>query len=160
MGKTNTMFVLYMRELMYDIENKTYLTGRSKSDASPADVAHMQVTERTEENNQVLRSIGAAYRSLFAQLAEWLNIENTTRADDGLIANTDIVINLLLPGNFNKGMHEVIADAMHNYIVNMAVSDWFSMTNKGDAGLYAEKAVADVAKLKEAINKRYRPTRN
>ena len=41
----------------------------------------------------------------------------------------------------------------------MALSEWFNITNKADAGDYLNKAAADLAIIREAAHKRVRPVR-
>lgn len=159
MAVVDAMISLHMKDIVYDIANKAYLTGRSKEEASSSAVNHMQVTSDENVNNQIMRSVGEAYKSLRVELAEWLTKEYGKNADNLPISGTAINVYLDLPSNYNRGMLQVAADAMHSYIVNMALADWFSITDKDDAEIYANKATADVAKLKEAINKRYRPVR-
>ncbi len=49
---------LALKELIYDVQNKTYLTARSrKADGNDEMVANMMASDDEENANQVLRSI-------------------------------------------------------------------------------------------------------
>ena len=150
---------LYMNEIMYDISNKAYLTGRSKGEASAKAVHDMQVTENPNITKQVVRSVLDAYSSLKEVMAEWVTVVGAMVADDIPLVGSTLAVTIKVPSNFHDSMLKGVADSMHSYIVDKALADWFSITNKEDAELYANKATNDIAKLKEALFKRKRPIR-
>ena len=62
MAKKTITITEYMSELLYDIQNKTYLTGRSRqTGANHEEVANMQANDDDENANQIIRSIGNAF---------------------------------------------------------------------------------------------------
>ena len=64
-----------------------------------------------------------------------------------------------MPSNYNKATKDSIATMASDYIVNVAIADWFQITNKNDAKDYFDAAGANLASIREAANKRIRPTR-
>jgi hypothetical protein len=50
-----------------------------------------------------------------------------------------------------------IANAIHQYIVNTAISDWFAITNKDDAAIYTALAESNIENLQQTMYKRMRP---
>lgn len=159
MARQTVTITLYSSELTYDVKNKTYLTGNSKVDASPAAVAYMQANDDEENANQVNRSIGNAFGSLKTKLSEYIEDNSTSTGNDLLFdGTTDFVLTLKMPSNFNRASIDAISTGLHKYIVNMAVADWFLITNKTDAEAYVAQAAANMAEVIEAINKRVRPT--
>ncbi len=65
MAKKTITITLYMSELIYDVQNKTYLTGRSRSTGkNHEEVAHMQANDDDENANQIARSIGNAFANM------------------------------------------------------------------------------------------------
>ncbi len=206
---------LFVRELVYDIQNKTYLTGRSRQTGTNHEqVANMQANDDDENANQILRSIQNAFGTLKTKLSEWLDEEGTTATDelmsmtysedgyfkavvspDGVtwvpsstvtgvnitmvdkiddlpssgvadgtvyyVKNTDTVLNvsLIMPCNYNSSTRETVNSALHQYIVNMAIGDWFNITNKADAADYYTLASSNLETMREAANKRIRPVR-
>lgn len=160
MAKKTIAVTLYMSELIYDIQNKTYLTGRSRnSGTNHEEVANMQVNDDEENNNQILRSVGNAFANLKTKLSEYLNESGTTASDKLLSSTSNLTVSLSVPGNFNTAVNETVSAALHQYLVNSAVGDWFTITNKNDASDYITLAAANLEQIREAINKRVRPTR-
>ena len=147
-----------MSELIYDIQNKTYLKGRSKVEADAAKKAYMQANNDDENLNQVLRSIGGAYGSLKSEMSEYI-VEHASTGNNIQKDDTNIILMLTLPENFNEAAVEVISNGLHKYIVNTAISEWFDLTSPDDSERYAKLAVADMQEVHDGINKRVRPTR-
>ena len=168
MAKKTINITLYMSELIYDVENKTFLTGRSRkaeameagSESRSAErTANMMANEDDEIRNQVLRSLTSAFASLKTKLSEYLNESGTTANNVLLSDSTNLVVSLEMPSNFNETTRVAVATAMHQYMVNMAIGEWFVMTDKADAGDYLGMAAANIEQVHEAINKRVRPLR-
>lgn len=161
MAKKTISITLYMSELIYDVQNKTYLTGRSRNTGDNHEqVANMQANEDEENQNQVVRSIGNAYANLKTKLSEYIEDSGATANNILLSASDNLQINLVMPSNFNPATNDTIGAALHQYIVNSAIGEWFTITNKADAADYLALAAANLAEIREAINKRVRPTRS
>lgn len=151
---------LDINEIIYDIQNKTYLTGKSRRDGQNHEqVANMQVNDDEENANQVLRSIAMAFSCLKNTLGEYLRLDHTTA--DNALPDADTVLSLALemPANYNLSSIDTIAAAAHQYIVSMAVKDWFTITHKSDSPEYATMAKESLATITDAINRRSRPVR-
>lgn len=160
MAKKIITITLHMSELIYDVQNKTYLTGLSRKDGSNDEyVAHMQNNDDDEHSNQVLRTIGSAFAALKGRLGEYLVDSATTGNNEQISKNGTLVVSLNMPSNYNQAENDAVSAAMHQFIVNMAVGDWFTITNKADAGDYYQFAANNLGQLREAINRRVRPTR-
>lgn len=160
MAKKTIAITLYMTEIVYDIQNKTYLTGRSRnSGTNHEEVANMQVNDDEENNNQILRSVGNAFANLKTKLSEYINETGTTASDKLLSSTSNLTVSLSVPNNYNPAVNETVSAALHQYLVNTAVGDWFTITNKNDASDYITLAAANLEQIREAINKRVRPTR-
>jgi hypothetical protein len=160
MAKKNLTVTLYTSEILYDVMNKTYLTGRSRFiGTNNEEVANMQANEDEENENQLLRSIGNAFSYLKTRLSEYIEETATTVTNNLLTKDKNLTITLVLPSNVNQATSDTVSSAAHQYIVNLAMADWFTITNKADAADYAAKAEANLQELREAINKRVRPVR-
>lgn len=162
---TEVTFTLYKSELIYDFENKAFLTGRSrKSVMSVEDVASMQTSDADEDRNQALRSIQNAYGNLLVNLGEYLKPASTTSnvgGDNVLIDDTsNFEFTLKMPDNYNRAGDGAIASAAHKFIVNSALADWFLITNKNDAPDYVAMAQSNMEDLRSALNRRTSPTRS
>lgn len=161
MAQKTISITLYMSELIYDVQNKTYLTGRSRNTGDNHEqVANMQANEDEENQNQIVRSIGNAYANLKTKLSEYIEDSGSTANNILLSASDNLQINLVMPSNFNPATNNTIGAALHQYIVNSAIGEWFTITNKADAADYLTLAAANLAEIREAINKRVRPTRS
>lgn len=159
MAKKTLTITIYTTELIYDVQNKAYLTGRSRRTGDNHElVSSMQASDDEEDKNQIVRSLSNAFGTLKTKLAEYIDDGGTT-ADNTLPDASNLTVVLLMPSNYNEGTHQAIAAAIHQYLVNTATADWLRITDKADANDYATLADANLQELREAINKRVRPTR-
>ncbi len=151
---------LDLNEIIYDIQNKTYLTGKSRHDGTNHEqVANMQANDDEECANQILRSIDSAFNSLKTKLSEYLislqvSGSNTLPDSGGTLSFT-----LQMPSNYNNATVDTIASASHQYIVSSAVAEWFAITCKTDTPQYATLADVCLKIISEAVNRRKRPER-
>ena len=160
MAKKIISITLYMSELIYDVQNKTYLTGRSRqTGTNHEEVANMQANDDDENANQIMRSIGNAFANLKTKLSEYINENGTSTNDKQLSSTGNLTLSLNMPPNYNNASNDTISTALHQYLVNCAIGDWFTITNKNDASDYITLAAANLEQLREALNKRMRPTR-
>ena len=160
MAKKVIAITLYMSELIYDVQNKTYLTGRSRqTGTNHEEVANMQANDDDENANQIMRSIGNAFANLKTKLSEYINENGTSTNDKQLSSTGNLTLSLNMPPNYNNASNDTISTALHQYLVNCAIGDWFTITNKNDASDYITLAAANLEQLREAVNKRMRPTR-
>lgn len=160
MAKKTITMTLYVSELIFDIQNKTYLTGRSrKTGDNHEQVANMQANDDEENANQVLRSIQNAFGTMKTKLSEWINEDGTTATDELMEGKGEITVSLVMPSNYNNSTRETVNSAMHQYIVNSAIGDWFTITDKNDAADYYTLAANNLEQIREAVNKRTRPIR-
>ena len=159
MKKTITL-KLKMSELIYDIQNKTYLTGRSiNNGSSVAHIAHMQANDDDENAAQILRSITMATAVLRNRLGEYLDNSETLSDNEILSQEEDILFTLYMPGNFNSSVAHTIGEATHQFIVATAVADWFAITAKGETSDYTLAAGEALKVMEESLCKRSRPNR-
>ncbi len=164
--KKKTLTVkLQVKELMYDITNKAYLTGRAREAEKSKDyeaASNMQASEDEEDSTELRRSMATHFTSLKSLLGEYLN-ENKTSTDNLINSEIedDAVLELQfkLPSNYNNASADSLGKGIHAYIVNMALADWFTITNKADAQDYTARAVISLENVKRALYKRSRPER-
>ena len=77
--KKSISITLDIAEIIFDIQNKTYLTGRSRSDAlSHERVAAMQANDDEENLDQVRRSVSTALAQLKTRVGEYLKVDATS----------------------------------------------------------------------------------
>ena len=163
MSRKSLSITIHMSELIYDVLNKTYLTGRSRSDGSNQEfVANMQANRDEENENQIIRSIGNAFSALKNKLSEYLvpSVASSSASNELISASSNLVLALSMPSNYNNSTAESIAAAVHQYLVNIALADWFTITSKTDAADYAALSQVNLNEIRDAINKRVRPERS
>lgn len=157
----NITITLKVSELIYDVQNKTYLTGKSrKSGSNHEQVANMQANDDEENANQILRSISMAFATLKTKLSEYLLLNETTGNNELQTAEGELGMELRMPSNYNTSTVKTLAEAAHQYVVAMAIADWFTITDKADAADYSAAAEAALAIISEAAHKRLRPLRS
>jgi len=160
MARKSLAITLKISELLYEVRNKTWLTGQSRQNGQNfEEVANMQNNEDEEHVNQILRSFGNAFNQLKVRLSEYINAADTTANDIQITSNTDLTVTLSLPSNYNQATATAIATAMHQYLINTAIAEWFQITNKTDSADYLTLAAANITQIREAVSKRSRPTR-
>lgn len=151
---------LDLNEIVYDIQNKTYLTGKSRKDGNNHElVANMQANDDEENANQVLRSVTMAFSNLKTKLGEYLDLDKSLAVNDLLSRDAPLALALKMPSNYNLSTVDTIAAAAHQYIVSMAVADWFTITHKVDSQEYKTLADVSLGIISEAVNRRSRPVR-
>ena len=119
----------------------------------------MQANDDDENANQIMRSIGNAFANLKTKLSEYINESGTSTNDKQLSSTGNLTLSLNMPPNYNSASNDTISTALHQYMVSSAIGDWFTITNKNDASDYITLAAANLEQLREAANKRMRPTR-
>lgn len=161
MERSNVLFTLYMSEIIFEVQNKTYLTGRSRDNhQNHEEVANMQANDDDENLSQIMRSIQNAFSTLKTKLSEYI-VSNQGTGDNEQLPDTEeeLYIALSMPTNYNRATVDTITAAMHQYIVNTAIADWFTITNKADAADYVNMSAANIEQIRESVNKRVRPVR-
>ena len=162
MARKDLTITLYMSELIYDFQNKAFLTGRSRraADMDAEAASNIQASDDDEDKNQALRSIQNAYSQLLVELSESVQTGNGTTASNELISgDTNIIINLSLPSNYPLALKDALASSIHDYIINKALMDWYMITNKEDAKDYADLSAVALQNIHNAFNRRERPVR-
>ena len=161
--KTLTV-TLEVKELVYDIQNKAYLTGQAREAGGMGyqEASNMQASDDDENSYQIRRSLANAFSSIKSLLGEYLD-ENNTTSDNLIYEEIDndgkLSLEFLLPSNYNSASADSLGNGIHAYLVDMALGDWFTITNKGDANTYIEHSAVSLENVKRALYKRSRPAR-
>lgn len=158
MARKTITITLYMSEILYDVQNKTYLRGHSQPDLDPAKRAAVQANDDEENLNQLLRSIGGAFGSLKSELSEYID-ENSLVGNNIMQANSNIIVTLKMPSNFNEAAVKVISEGLHKYIVNVSLANWYKQTDPNEMDSYIKLAADNMSEVRDGINKRLRPER-
>ena len=153
-----------VKELIYDIQNKAYLTGQAREAGGMGYQAasNMQASDDDENSYQIRRSLANAFSSLKSLFGEYLNEDKTT--SDNLINEEidndgQLSLEFLLPSNYNNASADSLGNGIHAYLVDMALGEWFTITNKEDAQTYIAHSAVSLETVKRAFYKRSRPER-
>lgn len=160
MAKKTETITLYISELLYDVKNRSYLTGLSRKNGDNfEEVANMQASDDDEHENQLLRSISNSFDRLKTKLSEYV-VSSQTTSNNALMSKTGTIgFELVMPSNYNQATLDTITSECTQYIENMTLADWFRITNKPDYPEYETNAGDNLLHIREALNKRVRPVR-
>lgn len=149
-----------IEELLYDIMNETYLRGRTiQNGENHKEVASMYASEDDENLDKLLRSIKKGFAEVKTELAEYLDEDGTATDNSRYDGTTDLVLNLTMPSNFNEAATAGVGEAIHDYLKNTAIAEWYLVTNKADAEEYITLAQKSLVSIQQAVSKRSRPKR-
>jgi hypothetical protein len=154
-----------VKELVYDIQNKAYLTGQAREAEGKKNyeaASNMQASDDEENSYQIRRSLANAFSSLKSLLGEYLSEDKST--SNNLIAkeiddNGVLELAFELPSNYNNSSTDALGNGIHAYLVDMALGDWFAITNPEDAASYVQHSAISLENVKRALYKRSRPER-
>lgn len=164
-NKKNLVITEEVKELIYDIQNKAYLTGQAREAEGKKTyeaASNMQASDDDENSYQVRRSLANAFSSLKSLLGEYLSEDKTTsnnRMQSEIDNSGQLTLTFSLPSNYNNASADSLGNGIHSYLVDMALADWFAITNKEDAETYASHSKVSLENVKRALYKRSRPTR-
>ena len=146
--------------LLYDIMNETFLRGRTiQNKENHKEVARMFASEDEENREKILRSIKRGFAEIKTELGEYLNENGTTTDNSHYDGSTNLVMNLVMPSNFNEAATTGVGEAVHAYLANNAIADWYIVTNKQDAEQYYALAAKNMELIRQTVSKRSRPVR-
>lgn len=174
---------LYLSEILYDIRNKAFLTGRSRETAdNQAQISWSQLSSDEPEMGQIMRSVESALAVVQTKVAPYL--EEITRErilrehhppcmphpaepielpaeDDVLMRFEDnaITMKLLMPDNYNQAFVPVLSSSIHNFIVAAVLGEWFVISYPNEAKAYLQWAEGESANIKACLEKRIKPLR-
>lgn len=158
--KQSITITLNLGEIIYDIQNKTYLTGRSVQEKSnPSHVANMQANDDDENSAQILRSVSLAVSRLRCRFSEYLEEGEIAGSNTSMNSQDKLSFTLSMPSNFNLAVTNTLSQAAHQFIVATVIADWFAITAKGETADYTLAAESALTILEEALCKRIRPSR-
>lgn len=154
-----------VRELVYDIQNKAFLAGRAREAEGKKGyeaASYMQTSDDEGECYQIKRSLTNAFTALKGMMGEYIAEENTT--GDNLInkeidCDGTLTLSLVMPRNYNGAATDGLCNGIHDYLVDMALADWFAITDKEDAEIYIANSAQALENVKRAFYKRCRPKR-
>lgn len=157
-AKKSVTVTIRISWLLYDIMNETFLRGRTlQNRENHKEIASMFASEDEENREKILRSVKSAFSRVQTELGEYLNENGTTTDNSHYDGSHDLVLNLEMPSNFNEAATTGVGEAVHNYIKNRSIAEWYVVTNKQDAETYFALANSDLDLILQTVSKRSRP---
>lgn len=153
--KTITI-TLKKEEILYDIENTTYLIGNSRSTGDNFEqVSNIQNSGEGEDRNFILRSVENAFDEVKRNLSRYVD-ETKIAANNALMVETgDFVLSLNVVDMFNEASTDSLKSAAHGYIVSSALMDWFANVKPDEMVIYQNRKVeANISMLSSLYRKK------
>lgn len=164
MAKQQISITLQVKELLFDIAQKTHLVGLSRLAEGKTNyeaASRMQASDDDEIAYQIKRSINDNFAALKTIMAEYLD-ETATTADNLIKTIIDnkgkLELTFSLPSNYNTAATSGLSAGIHDYLVYKAISEWFTISNKADAQDYLTLATDALSTAQTSLYKRTRPT--
>ena len=117
-----------VRELIYDVQNKAYLTGQAREaeGKKPYQAAsNMQASDDDENSYQIRRSLANAFSSLKSLLGEYL-YEDRSTSNNRMISEIDnngqLTLAFKLPSNYNNASADSLGNGIHSYLVDRTLA--------------------------------------
>lgn len=144
-------------ELLYDIQNRTYLLGRGREGEKPQ--ALTQSTDDAESLNPAKRYVDRGLSMARDAVSEWCPY-GAIVADNRLGSGSgSVTFTLRMPTNYNDGSTPALAAAIHDYVASSTIAEWLNDVSPNDASRYTLSSAEALAKVKEAVLSRKRPER-
>lgn len=163
-NKTITI-TLKVKEIVFDVQNKSHLISKSKRATSPSayeNASYMQASDDEPSAYQIHRSINDNFTNLKVEMGEYLS-EDASTANNLIKTEVDnedeLKLAFSLPSNFNDAACDSLGDSLHDYIVGMTLCEWFAISSKDDAETYKSFAEAALVRANQALYMRERPSR-
>jgi len=161
MGEKKTVTAtIKISHLLYDIMNETFLRGRTiQNKDNHKEVASMFASEDEENRDKILRSIKKGFAEVKTELSDYLDEDGKSTDNSRYDGETDMTLRLTMPSNFNEAATAGVGEAIHDYLKNTAIAEWYMVTNKADAEQYVMMALNSMKSIQQAVSKRSRPKR-
>lgn len=147
-------------ELLYDIENTSYLVGNSRSTGDNFEqVSNMQNSGEGEDRNFTLRSIEKAFSEVKRNLSRYINETKTSASNVLMDEEGDLVLALDVTDLFNEASTETLKAAAHNYIVSSSLMDWFGNVKPDEMPIYEKNRNEANRSMLDALYRKKAPLR-
>ncbi len=156
----NTL-VFLRDELLYDIENYTFVTG----DLMPAEDEHLkhQVFDVSQDGNEDLatRVLNLAHAECVESLYPYTKTPciQDEELDDKLVVPERYEIELALPKYFSRTTVLLLRELIHDYFVCRVLVEWLGTTYPAAQPFWKERLELLIARMKRALLGRRKPLR-
>lgn len=148
--------ILYRNSLLYDISNIAYIVADSAPDLD--EKTRSVITDICEEGNvdRVTRIMNRAYNDLLNRLYAYTKerVLEEGKINDLFSEPLEYKIQMMVPEDFSKTTVSALSEYLHEYIVDVVLVEWLSITKKDEVGIWQEKADAVLGRARSMINDR------
>lgn len=157
---------LYKTQLLDDVTAKIHFNARSRATTAEQE-SLMQEASGDDNVDVILRAFNNGVGKIL-NIASQYSTEQSASATDIVMSVPDsddedtlyIIFTMSMPDNYNETMAYSMAQAMHNFLVNMALYTWFKVVSPTDAEGYKTAMDEDAEALQTAMTRRTRITRS
>lgn len=143
------LIVLNVSELMRDIKKKSH---REVEEKIPDVEARYRAEAGTEKEDEITRCMVEAASALAHRLHRYLRIWYQDEVDDQLAIPEGFVYDLGLSERRAEGKAQPLADYMHNFVVDLTLSRFYSSVSQQDlSNIHSQKALETARLLEEMI---------
>ena len=148
--------ILYRKSLLYDISNIAYIVADSAPDLD--EKTRSVITDICEEGNvdRVTRIMNRAYNDLLNRLYAYTKerVLEENKINDLFSEPLEYKIQMMVPEDFSKTTVSALSEYLHEYMVDVVLVEWLSITKKDEVGIWQEKADAVLGRARSMINDR------
>lgn len=147
-------------ELLYDIENTSYLVGNNRSTGDNFEqVSNIQNSGEGEDRNFILRSVENAFNEVKRNLSRYIDETKIAANNDLMVATGDFVLTLKVVDMFNEASTDTLKSAAHEFIVSSALMDWFANVKQDEMAIYQNRRVEANVSMLSALYRKKAPAR-
>ena len=147
-------------ELLYDVENTSYLVGNSRSTGDNFEqVSNIQTSGEGEDRNFILRSIEKAFNEVKRNLSRYIEESKLTSSNALMIETGDFALTLKVVDVFNEASTDTLKSATHEFIVSSALMDWFANVKPDEMVIYQNRKVEANISMLSALYRKKAPAR-
>ena len=145
---------LHVSEIEYDVQNRTYVDGKYRQSAGKTEEGEqIMINDEEDKAHFVRRCVQDAIGNLFSTVSEYVELEipelTDVMMDDGAVEFTAVV-----PDQFPDSAATAAVSAMHEYISNAAMSQWYESTDETKLRARAAAAATKLQAVRSAFNRR------
>lgn len=162
MAKNEVKITIHLSEVIYDIQNKTYISGEvaGGNGESAEKVSMQQVDSEEWSNNQIIRSIGNAFSRIQSSISEYWGMSSADETNVQMQSGArGLVIKLSMPMNYNATTLRDVTQAIHQTLVYQAIYDWYMLVSPSGADVWKEMADEQIGRVRLLLSRRLRPSR-
>ena len=162
MAKNEVKITIHLSEVIYDIQNKTYISGEvaGGNGESAEKVSMQQVDSEEWSNNQIIRSIGNAFSRIQSSISEYWGMSSADETNTQMQSGArGLVIKLFMPMNYNATTLRDVTQAIHQTLVYQAIYDWYMLVRPSGADVWKEMADEQIGRVRLLLSRRLRPSR-